>query len=148
MRKQKHDAMVMLLFLRKAHSRRIPQKQSTMIFNKRKRKLRWATAKERTNLFVLHTQTMYYLRNTHSSQKSPLQNDKYFTALFRSPKSQYQHSFADLYKLYTLVRKTADLRTNSISSYSNSSNQSFKQFLCVRLYKRTQRTTRTACSVF
>jgi hypothetical protein len=40
MRKQKHDAMVMLLFLRKAHSRRIPQKQSTMIFNKRKRKLR------------------------------------------------------------------------------------------------------------
>ncbi len=32
-----HDAMVMMLFLRKAHSRRIPQKQ---VKNKRTRKLR------------------------------------------------------------------------------------------------------------
>jgi hypothetical protein len=31
MREQKHDAMVMLLFLRKAHSRRIPQKQRQII---------------------------------------------------------------------------------------------------------------------
>ena len=28
----------------------------------------------------------YYLRNTHIGQKSTLKNDKYFTALFRSPK--------------------------------------------------------------
>jgi hypothetical protein len=34
MRKQKHNAMVMLLFLRKAHSRRIPQKQ---VKNKKKK---------------------------------------------------------------------------------------------------------------
>lgn len=69
-------------FLRKAHSRRIPQKQRQIIqkikeeenCDERKRK------SERTCSFL-----KYYLRNTHIGQKSPLQNDKYFTALFRSP---------------------------------------------------------------
>ena len=135
MRKQRHNAMTMLFFWEK-HIAVVFLKSNQQWFLKkekencdeRKRK------SERTCSFFTHKQciTCVILISVKNHHFKTISTSQHFFAALKANTSIALRTCTNSIRLCVIFNKKLLLRTNSINSYSNSSNQSFKHFLCVR----------------